>query len=242
MAPWSDSPWNSAVRDWTRGRWSLVATNSMRCGPGFPRTFEKRFSAAKFNVRAFAKRGLRKNWFTEDRQGAIVGERFDPFQRVGIFITGRDSSLVSTAVMTCTLAAAAGVAQIVTVTPPQGWLTATRAARRALVECGAAEVPRIRRSASNCRSRFRNKDDPASAEGLRSGQRLRCGSKATGIRSRRDRLAAGPERNSCHRGRFTDPVDPQIPSPNPNAVQAVFILLTASPRCLESAPTSMSGN
>ncbi|MGC2576653.1 MAG: histidinol dehydrogenase, partial [Terrimicrobiaceae bacterium] len=86
---------------------------------GLSKDVRKAILSAKSNVRAFAKRGLRKNWFTKNRQGAIVGERFDPFPRVGIYVPGGTAPLVSTAVMTCTLAAAAGVAEIVAVTPPE---------------------------------------------------------------------------------------------------------------------------
>lgn len=103
----------------------------------------KAILSAKSNVRAFAKRGLRKNWFTKNRQGAIVGERFDPFQRVGIYVPGGTAPLVSTAVMTCTLAAAAGVAEIVAVTPPARDGSLQPALLGALVECGATEVYRV---------------------------------------------------------------------------------------------------
>ena len=34
----------------------------------------------------------------------MVGERFDPFQRVGIYVPGGTAPLVSTAIMTVTLA------------------------------------------------------------------------------------------------------------------------------------------
>ena len=40
--------------------------------------------------------------------GAAVGEKFDPFQRVGIYIPGGTAPLVSTALMTVTLARVAG--------------------------------------------------------------------------------------------------------------------------------------
>ena len=76
---------------------------------GLPKDVRKAILSAKSNVRAFAKRSLRKSWFMKNREGAVVGERFDAFQRVGIYVPGGTAPLVSTAVMTCTLAAAAGV-------------------------------------------------------------------------------------------------------------------------------------
>ena len=110
---------------------------------GLSREVRKAILSAKSNVRAFAKRGLRKSWFTKNRQGAIVGERFDPFQRVGIYVPGGTAPLVSTAVMTCTLAAAAGVAEIVAVTPPLRDGSLQPALLGALAECGATEVYRV---------------------------------------------------------------------------------------------------
>ena len=141
--PSSDSPGNSAVRDWTRGRWALVRDELDAVRAGLSKDVRKAILSAKSNVRAFAKRGLRKNWFTKNRQGAIVGERFDPFQRVGIYVPGGTAPLVSTAVMTCTLAAAAGVAEIVAVTPPARDGSLQPALLGALVECGATEVYRV---------------------------------------------------------------------------------------------------
>lgn len=69
------------------------------------------------NVREFAKYGLRKDWQIVNRQGAFVGERFNPYQRVGIYVPGGNAPLVSTAIMTVTLAATAGVPEIVVATP-----------------------------------------------------------------------------------------------------------------------------
>lgn len=99
--------------------------------------------AARSNVRAFAKRSLRRSWFSKNRQGAIVGERFDPFQRVGIYVPGGTAPLVSTAIMTCTLAAVAGVPEIVAVTPAAADGSVHPALLAALAECGATEVYRV---------------------------------------------------------------------------------------------------
>lgn len=103
----------------------------------------KAILAARTNVRAFAKRSLRKSWFSKNKQGAIVGERFDPFQRVGIYVPGGTAPLVSTAIMTCTLAAAAGVPEIVAVTPAAKDGSVHPALLAALAECGATEVYRV---------------------------------------------------------------------------------------------------
>ena len=92
------------------------------------------------NVRAFAERSLRKNWSMRNVQGARVGERFDPFQRVGIYVPGGTAPLVSTAVMTVTLAAAAGVPEIVVTTPSDRDGKVNGALLFALSFCGATEI------------------------------------------------------------------------------------------------------
>src|SRR5688572_20957182 len=74
-------------------------------------------ATAHANVLAFARRSLRENWTMKNAQGALVGERYDPFQRVGIYVPGGTAPLVSTAIMTCTLAQAAGCPEIVVTTP-----------------------------------------------------------------------------------------------------------------------------
>lgn len=72
---------------------------------------------AEKNIAAFAKKSLRKNWQTRNSHGGVVGERFDPFQRVGVYIPGGTAPLVSTALMTITLAKVAGCPEIVVCTP-----------------------------------------------------------------------------------------------------------------------------
>jgi len=69
------------------------------------------------NVEFFSRKSLRKNWSAKNAQGARVGEKFDPFQRVGIYIPGGSAPLVSTALMTVTLAKVADCPEIVVCTP-----------------------------------------------------------------------------------------------------------------------------
>lgn len=73
--------------------------------------------AAK-NITAFARRSLRKDWSMKNPHGATVGERFDPFQRVGVYVPGGTAPLASTALMTVLLARAAGCPEIIVCTPP----------------------------------------------------------------------------------------------------------------------------
>jgi histidinol dehydrogenase len=112
---------------------SLKADESLR----------KALAEAEKNITVFAKKSLRKNWRMKNSHGASVGEKFDPFQRVGIYIPGGTAPLVSTALMTVTLARVAGCKEIVVCTPcgKDGSINSTLlfAARKA----GATEIYRV---------------------------------------------------------------------------------------------------
>ena len=73
---------------------------------------------AKDNIERFAKCQIPKDWRRRNRHGASVGEVFRPFERVGIYVPGGTAPLISTALMTITLAKVAGCRQIAVVTPP----------------------------------------------------------------------------------------------------------------------------
>lgn len=98
--------------------------------------------AAHRNIQAFARKSLRKNWSAVNRQGGRVGEKFDPFTRVGIYIPGGTAPLVSTALMTVTLAQAAGCPEIVVCTPCNAEGQVNAALLYALNIAGATEVYR----------------------------------------------------------------------------------------------------
>ncbi len=59
-----------------------------------------------------------KNWKARNPQGALVGEMFYPIERVGLYIPGGNAPLVSTVVMTATLAKIAGCRELCVCTPP----------------------------------------------------------------------------------------------------------------------------
>jgi histidinol dehydrogenase len=86
---------------------SLAADESLRAA----------VAEAEANIAGFAKKSLRKGWQSKNSHGASVGEKFDPFQRVGVYIPGGTAPLVSTALMTITLAKVASCKEIVVTTP-----------------------------------------------------------------------------------------------------------------------------
>lgn len=95
------------------------------------------------NITAFAKHSLRKDWSFKNAEGATVGERFMPFDRVGVYVPGGKAPLVSTALMTAGFAKAAGVPEIVGATPcgPDG--SVNPALLYALQAAGATEVIKV---------------------------------------------------------------------------------------------------
>lgn len=98
--------------------------------------------AAHRNIERFSKKSLRKRWTAYNSQGARVGEKFDPFQRVGIYVPGGTAPLVSTALMTVTLAKVAGCPEIVVCTPPDKNGQINPALLFALNTAGATEIYR----------------------------------------------------------------------------------------------------
>jgi histidinol dehydrogenase len=72
---------------------------------------------AEKNIATFARKSLLRNWECRNSHGASVGEKFDPFQRVGAYVPGGKAPLVSTVLMTVTLAKVAGCKEIIVCTP-----------------------------------------------------------------------------------------------------------------------------
>ncbi|MBC8002154.1 MAG: histidinol dehydrogenase, partial [Opitutaceae bacterium] len=95
------------------------------------------------NIAAFAEASLRKDWWMRNSHGAVVGEKFDPFQRVGIYIPGGTAPLVSTALMTITLARVAGCREIVVCTPCARDGSINAALLFAARAAGATEIYRV---------------------------------------------------------------------------------------------------
>ena len=95
------------------------------------------------NIELFSRKSLRKNWATTNAQGGRVGEKFDPFQRVGIYVPGGTAPLVSTALMTVLLARVAGCPEIVVCTPCGKDGAVNPALLFAVRTAGATEIYRV---------------------------------------------------------------------------------------------------
>ncbi len=82
------------------------------------KTERKAIEGALGAVQSFARERRPRNWKYSPRRGVVLGEKFEPMERIGVYIPGGTAPLVSTVVHTAGIAAAAGVREIVAVTPP----------------------------------------------------------------------------------------------------------------------------
>ena len=98
---------------------------------------------AEKSIAAFARKSKRRNWQSKNLHGAAVGEKFDPFQRVGVYVPGGTAPLVSTALMTVTLAKVAGCPEIAVCTPCGKDGSVNPALLFAARAAGATEVYRV---------------------------------------------------------------------------------------------------
>ncbi|MEM9487410.1 MAG: histidinol dehydrogenase, partial [Cyanobacteria bacterium P01_F01_bin.116] len=94
------------------------------------------------NVESFHKQRLPKNWVTFEDNGVVLGKRYTPVARAGIYVPGGRASYPSTVVMNAIPARVAGVERLVMVTPtPKGHLNP--AVLVAAQESGVQEIYRV---------------------------------------------------------------------------------------------------
>ncbi len=70
------------------------------------------------NIERFYSKTLKKSWRIKDADGAVLGENYDPIEKVGVYIPAGTAPLVSTVYMTVLPAKIAGVKKIVLISPP----------------------------------------------------------------------------------------------------------------------------
>ena len=95
------------------------------------------------NIRSFHEQGHPLDWTAENSHGGVVGERHYPINRVGLYVPGGSVPLVSTVLMTATLAKVANVPEIAVATPPKSDGTIDPSLLAALAMLGIDEVYRI---------------------------------------------------------------------------------------------------
>lgn len=108
-----------------------------------PANERKAMEAAHETIIAFNRKGVPSDWTANNKQGAEVGEIFHPIQRVGLYVPGGQVPLVSTVLMTVTLAKIAGCPQIAVFTPSDSSGRVAPSMLAALALVGVEEVYRV---------------------------------------------------------------------------------------------------
>lgn len=103
----------------------------------------KAIRASIRQVKDFHKKTLPKAWKAKNSQGGLVGERFYPIQRVGLYVPGGNVPLVSTVIMTAVLAKLVKCPQIVVCTPPDAEGNVAPGMLAALAMVGIDEVYKV---------------------------------------------------------------------------------------------------
>ena len=81
--------------------------------------FRTTLSMARDNIAAFHRNQRPQNFVVADRPGIVMGQRYTPVDRAGVYVPGGTASYPSTVLMDVIPAKLAGVPEIVMVTPPR---------------------------------------------------------------------------------------------------------------------------
>lgn len=108
-----------------------------------PAETKARILEARDRVAAFSRKSMRPDWEMRTPCGGMLGERFTPLARVGVYVPGGTAPLASTVVMTATLAQVAGVPQIVACTPCAKDGSVRPEVLFAMKSCGVSEIYRV---------------------------------------------------------------------------------------------------
>ncbi len=95
------------------------------------------------NVAEFSAQSTPKNWSFNPREGVVLGELFEPLDRVACYIPGGTAPLVSTILHTVTMAKVAGVKEIAVITPVGPTKTVHPAILYAAKIAGATEIYKL---------------------------------------------------------------------------------------------------
>ena len=80
--------------------------------------FRQTLTLARQNIAAFHEKQLHQNFVMAEQPGVVLGQRYTPIERVGVYVPGGTASYPSTVLMDVVPAKLAGVGQIVMATPP----------------------------------------------------------------------------------------------------------------------------
>ena len=80
--------------------------------------FLKTLALARDNIREFHRHQLHENFVITGKNGTVMGQRYQPIEKVGLYVPGGTASYPSTVLMDSIPAKLAGVKELVMVTPP----------------------------------------------------------------------------------------------------------------------------
>ncbi len=80
--------------------------------------FRKTLLLARDNIWEFHRHQLHENFVITGKNGTVMGQRYQPIERVGLYVPGGTASYPSTVLMDAIPAKIAGVRQLIMVTPP----------------------------------------------------------------------------------------------------------------------------
>jgi len=95
------------------------------------------------NVEAFHRQRLPQSWVRFEDNGVVLGKRYTPVDRAGLYVPGGRAAYPSTVIMNAIPARVAGVPQVVMVTPPSQTGTVNSAVLVAAQEAGVTEIYRV---------------------------------------------------------------------------------------------------
>jgi histidinol dehydrogenase len=108
-----------------------------------PENERRALAAARAGIVDFNRRAMPADWTARNRQGGLVGEKFDPIRRVGLYVPGGHAPLVSSVLMTALLARIAGCPEIAVFTPSKAGGRLAPGLLAALHLAGVTEVYRV---------------------------------------------------------------------------------------------------
>lgn len=106
-----------------------------------PKNVLEAIKAAKDNILSFHKLQVEKTW-TVEKNGVILGQKITPISRAGVYVPGGKASYFSSAMMNILPAAAAGVEEIVMVSPAGGG-SLNPALIAAAAICGVKDIYKV---------------------------------------------------------------------------------------------------
>ncbi|MGB7272394.1 MAG: histidinol dehydrogenase [Geitlerinemataceae cyanobacterium] len=94
-------------------------------------------------IEAFHRQRVPKSWINFEENDVVLGKRYTPVDRAGIYVPGGRGAYPSTVLMNAIPAKVAGVPRIAMVTPPGSEKTLNRAVLVAAQEAGIQEIYRV---------------------------------------------------------------------------------------------------